>query len=35
VGPNDLKAIFIPRSSVAFIYFSNNSSDSQLLKDGG
>jgi len=33
VGPNDSKAIFIPRSSVAFIYFSNKMSDSQLLKD--
>jgi hypothetical protein len=33
VGPNDSKAIFIPRSAVAFIYFSNKMSDSQLLRD--
>jgi hypothetical protein len=33
VGPNDSKAIFVPRSSVAFIYFSNKMSDSQLLRD--
>ncbi len=33
LGPNDSKAIFIPRSAVAFIYFSNKMSDSQLLRD--
>jgi hypothetical protein len=33
VGPNDSKAIFIPRSAVAFIYFSNKMSDSQMLRE--
>jgi hypothetical protein len=33
LGPNDSKAIFIPRSSVAFVYFSDKMSDSQMLRD--
>jgi hypothetical protein len=33
VGTNDSKAIFVPRSAVAFVYFSNKMSDSQLLRD--
>lgn len=33
VGPNDSKAVFIPRNSVAFIYFSDKLSDSQFLRN--
>lgn len=32
VGPKESKAIFIPRSSVALIYFSDKAADSPLLQ---
>jgi hypothetical protein len=32
VGQNETKAIFVPRSAVSLVYFSDKASDSQLLK---
>ena len=33
VGPNDTKAIYVPRSAVALVYFSDKVSDSAILRD--
>jgi hypothetical protein len=33
VGPKESRAIFVPRGSVAMIYFSDKPSDSPMLKD--
>lgn len=33
VGPNESKAIYVPRSAVSLIYFSDNVSESQLLRN--
>jgi hypothetical protein len=33
VGPKELKAIFVPRSSVAMIYFSDKPADSPMLQN--
>ena len=33
VGPNEAKAIFVPRSAVAMIYFSDKVADSQLFHE--
>jgi hypothetical protein len=32
VGPGESKAIFVPRNSVSLVYFSDDPSDSELLK---
>ena len=34
VGPKESKAIFVPRASVAMIYFSDKPADSPLLRSG-
>jgi hypothetical protein len=34
IGPSEGKAVFIPRSSVALVYFSEKASDSSLLQGG-
>jgi hypothetical protein len=34
VGPKETRAIFVPRSSVALVYFSDKIADSLLLRDG-
>ncbi|HYM77611.1 MAG TPA: hypothetical protein VE377_16685 [Candidatus Dormibacteraeota bacterium] len=34
LGQKDSSAIYIPRAAVAFVYFSDKISDSQLLRDG-
>jgi hypothetical protein len=33
VGPNESRAIYVPRNAVSFIYFSDKVSDSQLLRN--
>jgi hypothetical protein len=33
VGPNETKAIFVPRNVVALVYFSDRIADSALLRD--
>lgn len=33
VGPNETRAIYVPRSAVALVYFSDKVSDSPLLRD--
>jgi hypothetical protein len=33
VGPNDSKAIYVPRNAVSVIYFSDNVSESQWLRN--
>ena len=33
VGPNESKAIYVPRNAVSFIYFSDKVSESELLRN--
>lgn len=33
VGPNETRAIYVPRSAVALVYFSDKIADSQLLRE--
>jgi hypothetical protein len=33
VGPKETRAIFVPRSAVALVYFSDKVTDSLLLRD--
>jgi hypothetical protein len=33
VGPKETRAIFVPRSAVALVYFSDTVADSPLLRD--
>jgi hypothetical protein len=33
VGPKETKAIYVPRSAVALVYFSDRTADSPLLRD--
>jgi hypothetical protein len=33
VGPKETKAIYVPRSAVALVYFSDKIADSPLLRD--
>jgi len=33
VGPNETKAIFVPRNAIALVYFSDRIADSALLRD--
>jgi hypothetical protein len=33
VGPDESRAVYVPRNAVAFIYFSGKASESQLLRD--
>ena len=34
VGPEETRAIFVPRSSVALVYFSDKAAESRLLREG-